>query len=214
MGSMETFVRPLSETERRLLTAGLRKRQRRLKSYWKRLLILGLVIFVGFSIAPMIASHGPEPMPILIWFGFVSLICLWVYFRERPREGARIRVYEDALHRSEAYVTRIQSREMVELEEVEDGGSSYAFQLSDNKIVFISGQYYYRSARFPNTDFSLVEFYGDNGSLVEGFIEKNGVKLSPQRTIPAKITSKMRFPNHLQVIDGRLDQLEQLFKSD
>jgi hypothetical protein len=99
---------------------------------------------------------------------------------------------------------------MVELEEVEDEGACYAFQLSGKRIVFVSGQNFYPSARFPNSDFSLVDIYGENNVLVETFIEKHGKKLRPRRKISAEVTSKMKVPDHLQVIEGKLDDLEEL----
>ena len=119
--------------------------------------------------------------------------------------------YEVALKRNESRVTRIQSDDMVELEEEEDEGACYAFQLSNNRIVFISGQDYYPSARFPNTDFSLVGIYGENKPLIE-VLEKNGTKLKSSRRIPASIKSKLQVPDHLGVIEGRLGELEQLLK--
>jgi hypothetical protein len=101
---------------------------------------------------------------------------------------------------------------MAELEEEEDEGACYALQLENNKIIFVTGQDDYASAWFPNTDFSLVEIYGDGNVLVEGFIEKNGKKLTPQRTISAKVKSKLRIPDHLEVIDGGPGDLENLLK--
>jgi len=53
---------------------------------------------------------------------------------------------------------------MVEFEEEEDEDACYAFQLDGGRILFVAGQSYYRSARFPNTDFSLVGLYDKEGS--------------------------------------------------
>lgn len=99
---------------------------------------------------------------------------------------------------------------MVELEEQEDEGACYAFQIAGNRIVFISGQDFYASARFPNNDFSLIHIYREDGALLEGFIEKRGTKLNPSRKIPSEMKEKMEVPDHLKVIDGTLDQLESL----
>jgi hypothetical protein len=213
MGTMEAFVRPLSKVERRLLTSALRRRQRRLRNYWKRLLAFGLVVFGSLWIWTLIATHGRWYIVTAIWLAIGSFICAWVYASEKLKEERRLRSYEEALSRNEARVTRIRADEMVELEEVEDESAWYAFQLNDSKMVFVSGAYYDPSARFPNTDFSLIEIYREDGLLTEGFVEKDGEKLKPKRRIPAKVTSKMRFPAHLEIIEGRLDQLEQLLKA-
>jgi len=212
MGTIETFVRPLSEAERRIVTSSLRQKQRRLKNFSKGILTAGLLIFAVFAIVPMIWSRGRLYVPVAVWFGIVALISVWGYFSEKPKEESAVHIYASALRRNEAHITRIQSDEMVELEEEEDEGACYAFQLKD-KIVFIFGQDYYASARFPNTDFSLVEIRGENGSPIEGLIEKNGKKLKPKRTISAKVKSKLRIPGNLEVIEGNLGDLEDLLRA-
>jgi hypothetical protein len=196
MGTMEVLVRPLSKVERRLLTSALRRRQRRLRNYWKRLLAFGLVVFGSLWIWTLIAAHDRWYIVTAIWLAIGSFIGAWVYSSEKPKEERRPRSYEEVLSRNEARVTRIRADEMVELEEVEGEGAWYTFQLNDSKMMFVSGAYDNPSARFPNSDFSLIEIYGEDGLLTAGFIEKNGEKLKPKRRVPAKVTSKMRFPAH------------------
>jgi len=41
-------------------------------------------------------------------------------------------------------------------------------------------------------------------------ISKQGRKLEPIRTIPATIKSRLRIPNHMQSIPGRIEDLETL----
>ena len=162
----------------------------------------------------MIATHDPWYIVTAIWVGIGGVIFLWIYFTEKPKEEAGTHLYEDALRRDQAREIRIQSDEMVELEEEEDEGACYAFQLSGKRIVFVSGQDFYPSSRFPNSDFSLVYIYGENEVLVETFIEKHGKKQRPKRKISAKLKSKMKVPDHLQVIEGKLDDLEELLARD
>jgi len=181
MPEMETVTRHLSETERRLLTGVLTQRQRRLKHFPKRQLIAAVIIFGGLWAWTMIVTRDRWYVVTAIWVGIGSVISLWVYFSEKPKEKANLELYADALRRNQARETRIRSDEMVELEEKEDEGSCYAFQLSEKRIVFVSGQDLYPSARFPNSDFSLVHVYRENEVLVETFIEKHGKKLRPKR---------------------------------
>jgi hypothetical protein len=101
---------------------------------------------------------------------------------------------------------------MVELEEEE--GTCYVFQLSGQRIVFVSGQDFYASARFPNSDFSLIHIYDEKEGVVEAFIEKHGKKLRAKRKISGELRSKMKVPDHLQVIAGKLDDLEELLALD
>ncbi len=113
------------------------------------------------------------------------------------------------MRRNQAHVIRIQSDQMVEFEEREDEGACYAFQVGD-RIVFVAGQDFYPSAKFPNSDFSLVEITDSRGALVEMVIDTAGKKLQPIRTIAAELHSKLRSPEHLQSLQGRLEDIDRL----
>ena len=214
MPELESVSRQLNEKERRLLTGALRHHQRRLNTFAKRHVVAGLAIFGTLWAWTMMASHDPWYIVTVVWVGIGGAIFLSIYLAEKPKEKARVERYASALRRNQALETRIQSDEMVKLEEEEDEGACYAFQLSGKRIVFISGQDFYPSARFPNSDFSLVHIYDENHVLVEMFIEKHGRKLRPRRKISAEQKSKMKVPYHLQVIDGELDDLEKLLAPD
>ena len=98
---------------------------------------------------------------------------------------------------------------MVALDEQEDEGACFAFQVAD-RIVFVSGQEFYPSASFPNSDFALVEISDSRGRIVEMAIETAGKKLQPIRTIAAESKSRLQIPDHLHIILGRLDDIERL----
>jgi len=138
---------------------------------------------------------------------------LWAYLSARREINAVLRRLQNALLRNQARVIRIQSEELAEIEEEEDEGACYAFQLDSEKIVFISGQDYYSSASFPNSDFSLLQILGREGEIVEELISKQGRKLAPVRTISAVTKSRLKIPDHLQVISGRIESLEKLLDS-
>ena len=121
---------------------------------------------------------------------------------------ATTRRYEEALKRNEAHETRVKSREVVELEEWDDEGPTYAFHLEGGSIFFVSSQEIDSSAKFPNSDFSLVRIYSEDKFLVEEIVEKRGETLDPKRRIPPASQGKWNFPQHMQVIEGTLEQLE------
>jgi hypothetical protein len=100
--------------------------------------------------------------------------------------------------------------QMVEFEEEEDEGACYAFQLDGGGILFVAGQSYYSSARFPNTDFSLVGLYDKDGSCLDELIHKRGRKLAPSRIIPAELKKRMFIPQHLHTVEGNLVDLERV----
>jgi hypothetical protein len=86
-------------------------------------------------------------------------------------------------------------------------------QLDNEEIIFISGQDYYLSARFPNSDFCLIQVMDSEENILEEVISKQGRKLRPVRNIPAAIRSKLKIPAHMQRISGRIENLEILLGS-
>lgn len=99
---------------------------------------------------------------------------------------------------------------MLEFEEIEDEGACYAFQISDEEILFIEGQEFYSSAKFPNTDFEIVRIFDSRGNLAEQLIHKLGIRLKALRQVPAPIKVSLRMPEHLERVRGRLQDLEQI----
>ena len=215
MGTIETTVRPLTEKERRLLSSALAWRKRRQQTLPRRMLLIGLAIFASFSAITVIATVADKGGPawyycLLISFAITLLISLWSYFDLRPKFQREVDVYRRALLRNEARVTRIQSSSIVEFEEQEDEGACYAFQLDGDQVVFVSGQDFYPSARFPNSDFSVIKIYADDGKLVEHLIEKNGVKLKPLRKISFQRKSRIRIPENFETINADLEHIEEV----
>lgn len=219
MGTMEKTVRLLNEKERRLLSSALAWRIRRVKSLRRRMIVIGLVLFAAFSGVMIIATIADKKGPAwyytcLIGAAIASPIALWSYLSIRPKFMTDVHLFESALRRDEACVIRIQSDAMVEFEEEEDEGACYAFQLNDRQIVIVSGQEFYPSAKFPNTDFSLVTVHGDGGVLAASFIEKNGSKLRALKKIPARQKSRFKIPNSMEIVEGNVDHIEHIFSSD
>jgi len=101
MPEMETVTRQLSETERRLLAAALAHRQRRLKSLPRRQLIACVAIFGVLWAGTMIATQTPWYIVSPIWFGIGSVIFLWIYFSEKPKEKAGVELYAETLRRNQ-----------------------------------------------------------------------------------------------------------------
>lgn len=113
-------------------------------------------------------------MPTILWFVLLLSMLLWAYVSSSRELKAKILELEDVLSRNEVRVIRVLSQEMIEFEEVDDEGACYAFQVSDGEILFVSGQDYHRSVRFPNTDFSLNQIRNHSGRLIEELISKDG----------------------------------------
>jgi hypothetical protein len=218
MGTFEKTIRPLTDKERRFVSSALARHKRRMDAFPLRSLFTGLGLFVFFAAAILTATvldkRGPAWYYCLLFSLAIAVpISLWSHFQVKPALRRDVDLYEGALRRNEATVIRIQSDSMIELEEEEDEGACYAFQLDHHQLVFISGQDYYPSARFPNSDFSIVEINGENGRTVDSFIEKNGPKLKPMRKISWPLKHSETFPENFQIIAGDLDRLEEVLMS-
>ena len=210
MREISGVIRPFSGVERRLLIADLRRSQSRLRSFPKSQWSAGVVIFGLLWASTVIATKGNWLLPTAFWSLLGVAISAWVYSSEKPKYAAAVRRCEDVLRQNEVHEISIRTDALVELEEIEDEGACYAIQLRDHLIVFVSGQDYYPSARFPNTDFSVIRIFDSEKSLVHEFIEKRGSKLRPKRKISAEAKAQLEVPLHLQVIEGDLDELENL----
>jgi len=176
-----------------------------------------LMLFCFFATACLAATFlDRKPtwyVSIAIAFAVSGLVWLVSYpslRRDRRKSLLRFHDYDAAIAHNEIHVTHIQSHSMVEFEEEEDEGACYAFQLDGRRIVIVCGQDYYPSAKFPNSDFSLIEIRAVDGTPLEGWIEKRGKKLTPVRKISAKTKRNLALPSHLEVMAGHLDRLEEL----
>ena len=123
---------------------------------------------------------------------------------------AMLRGFESARRRDAAEVFEVRSSAFAELEEIEDEGACYAFQIGDDRLVFVAGQEFYPQAKFPSHDFSLVHILDERGQPAEMVIEKRGPQAAPVRVIPPATKLRLEIPEHLEVIEGRLDQIESL----
>ena len=81
-------------------------------------------------------------------------------------------------------------------------------------ILFISGQEFYPSRTFPNTDFSLIEIHDTEGELVEFYVEKHGDRLEVSRTISADSKKRLRVPDHLERAAAPLSDLERVLATN
>ena len=212
MGVFEQYTRPLNERERRLLNKRIAAHRvaarRRLLGC---MLLMALLLIAIFVCVWIVDKKPPDLVMVILACAGYAVMSVAVYLTLRSEHRADARPYHSVLNRNEAHVDHIQADRMIELEEYEDEGATYAFQVEEDRIVIVTGQDFYKSARFPNTDFSIVEIRDSTGKPVEGCIEKHGEKLKPTRTVPGSWKRQSSvWPEHLQVVRGKLDNLERL----
>lgn len=214
-GRLEVTSRPLKDAEKRLLRSAISNRRERLRRLPIRMVTFSLVVFGilwGLTIFATIADKkGPSWLVSgLIWGAICFPLSVWSYLSARKPVIQALRRFESALQSDTAVETRIRSREMVEFEELEDEGACYAFQVDQGRIVFVTGQEFYASQRFPTSDFSIIDIRTQGGSLVEQFVEKREARLEPLRKIPAHVKYTLKIPENLRLIQGNLADLERL----
>jgi hypothetical protein len=208
---LDAARRPLTTTERRLIRSKIRSLTARSRRASRVALPISGGVVLLLWLWTVLATDASWLIVTLFWFVVGGAIALWVrrdmgvhagYF------GTMAHDLESALRRNAADVYDIHARSFAVLEETEDEGACYAFELEGDRLVFVTGQEFYEAARFPSLDFSLVYVLDERGTTVDMFIEKRGAKTAPARTIPAASKDALELPEHLEVRPGRIDNLE------
>jgi hypothetical protein len=211
----DSVRRPLTDRQRR----AIRSKIRHLTATGRRASTICLPITAGFMgllwLWTILASDAPWLVVTAFWFAIGAGIALWAR-RDMRTHAAQLEGMahglESALTRNEADVYEIRARSFAVLEEVEDEGACYAFQLEGDQLVFIVGQEFYEAARFPSLDFSLVYPLDEHGNTVDMFIEKRGDKAKPTTTIPSAVKERLDVPQHLEIRTGIIDNLEAVLR--
>ena len=212
---LQSSRRSLTPAERRVLRAKsgrLRARGRRMSG---RSLAIAVGVIFALWLCTILASDAPWLVVTAFWLLVGGGIALWVrrdaLAHERQLQGMS-RGLESALRRNVADVYAVRARSFAELEEVEDEGACYAFELDDNRLVFIVGQQFYPSARFPCLDFSLVYVLDEANHTVDMMIEKRSARAAPARSIPNVVKETLDVPQHLDVRSGTIATLEDILR--
>jgi hypothetical protein len=209
--------RKLNDKEIRLLKLRVRGYEKQIRPLYRVLLICGLL---GYGTTGLIVLAGnllsvnktPLWFTLLIFAGvgtflFVS-VCLST-IRQDKQNRVMISILSDALQYGTVVEETIKSDRMIEVQELEDEGACYLFEVEDKKLLLLFGQEYYPGTKFPSTDFSLIQILDSKKNPVEFFIEKHGEKLKPYRTIPAKDRLKQMIPYDQKFINCGIDELDE-----
>jgi hypothetical protein len=99
---------------------------------------------------------------------------------------------------------------VVECENKDTKKAWYAFQIDDERIVFVSAGFWRLSQRFPSSDFVLVDIAYEKGNIVAGYARSHGDRLLPIRTISEREARAMRSPDHMEIVRGDLTRIDTL----
>ena len=173
LATLDAVRRPLTDNQRRLIRA----KARSLTNTGRRASAISLPITAGVIsllwLWTILASDAPRLLVTVFWVVIGAGITLWVRRDMRTHAGQlqdMAQGLESALRRNEADVYDIRASAHAVFEEIEDEGACYAFELEGGRVVFVAGQEFYESARFPSLDFSLVYPLDEQGRPVEMFI--------------------------------------------
>jgi len=173
---LQILERPLSDRERQSLTRTLEAVPRitslgttlRWFAIWVSLLALCLFLFgVG-----LFREGGPTglwmvliPVVVIVGIGAFYLACLVISSHIHWSRYAKRFALEDApafraaLEKGEAYVCQVKSESAVVIQQFEDEGSAYIFDLGDGTSLYLRGQWYFPDdddAPWPARDFEIV----------------------------------------------------------
>ena len=149
-------------------------------------------------------------MKALFWLALIIPIGGWGFVADAKKARARLRDLTASLKDGQVREVRIVTTALVDFQEEEDEGAQYAFDLGDGTVVFVTGQDFYPTRSFPNSDFSLLYVHAPNGNLVDLHITTHGKPLAPIRTISAEAKRQLRIPDHLKRVEGSLGEIERV----
>jgi hypothetical protein len=215
--SLESRTRPLTEPERRLVRTRLAQYGRREAGVGRATTGAAILVIGALWLVTLAVADAPWSAVTAFWLVVGGGIYLWVR-RDLRRESAHIPALRaalaGALERDEASVLDVRATAYAELEEAEDEGACFAFQVDDDRLLFLHGQEFYPSAGFPSHDFSLVSPLDPHGGEADRWIEKRGEAVPPARVIPAAAKWELAdgIPASGTVIPGTLDRLEAILR--
>ena len=209
---LSSTTRPLTEKEVRLLKSKRASLIRQGSRYERRLFFVFPILFGVLSMGAVLGDRRHQAS----WIGAFLVLGLFtslsVIIPERRRRSSRVRSYDDAIARGTCDERRIVVRRFWDFKEQEDEGACYAFEMQSGGVVFVTGQEYYPEARFPNSDFSLIEFRDRDGELIDSLVEKRGSKISPERVFDGKEREVTRNIEHSDFFEGSLEEMYELLK--
>lgn len=176
---------------------------------------VALVLVVGIPLA--IRQWGGDPTLGILAFATVGVyagIVLWVYVTETPAQRERLAGLTAALEGGvgRSRVTRCTSRRVVAVEELDDEGPGYFFEVGPEEVYYLGGQHFELDLPFPNDDFEIVEGYDGEGRPVSFEVRCHGRALRPERTISLEVKLEILaadgYPEDGDLLPCGLDDVE------
>lgn len=204
--------RPLNGPELRLVRAAIAAWRKRRASGPRRMATAIAVVILALWVLTIVTSKMLL-LPTALWIAVAALSAFLIARDEKRSFALGVAPFENALAANRVEEIHVAPTGMVELEEIGDLGACYAFQVEPDKILIIRGQDYYATNRFPNSDFRIVAIPGPTGEPIEIAVHKRGKKMDPDRVVSVEAQKHLRMPAHLEILSGRLEELEKILRS-
>lgn len=182
-----------------------------------KILIGGAVIIIIFS---LIVHLNSNTIIALATFGIYFLIAFWVYIEALIKNSKQLRSIEQTIEKNIVFVTKVESRKFIQLDEEEDEGFFYLFELNNKKTISIGGQENDPSKKFPNDNFEIAIAKDDKKHIILLERYDMGDKINPTKRIKGrekwKLLESVNYPNpeEFEIIDVNLESVESYIKSE
>ncbi|WP_315817878.1 hypothetical protein [Paraflavitalea speifideaquila] len=209
------FNRPLQDKELAILYQQLAQLQKRAKKDTRVLVIWTLLaLVIGAIVFPGMKTQAE----ILLLLGTVAAcigIGVWVTLEGRLKLNKERNSIGFLKQKNIVTVVEVSSDRYYELEEQEDEGVHYLFQLDNNKVFSFGGQDFYPDKQFPSDKFEIVEGRGIKNEVLLLEVFNYGTKIEPSKIITGQTKwdllglSDYPDPDRLTVKEGTIEEFLQ-----
>ena len=172
----------------------------------KRATLFGALMLAALWLATVAVSDAPIALITAFWVIVGAIVLGWSRYSDVARDAWVVGL-ESALRANSANVYDVQATSFVSLQETDDEGGGFVFQLDGGQLLFLDAAAGRCSGRFPSLDFSVVQALDVAGTPVAQWIERRGAKAHPVRKVEAAVAVA---PADLSQRPGRLEDLESL----
>jgi hypothetical protein len=225
---IETTVRAMKEEEREALQLMLQPSGLTTQALMKQFLLGGLLVSISVLCLGLFALAFKLSGALLIAACIISTLCglASLFFGLNLVASAynshQIRRFSEnelapqikaAINDGKVKVLKVESEKLIVLEEFEDEGSGYLFDIGKGRTLLLKGREYYptnEESAWPNTSFELVRTE-THAILIS--LNCYGKELNPSQRIDlSKCNEEFIWSEEEKVIDGTPDQvLQKLF---
>lgn len=218
MDGLRIAKRSMSSEERAALEAALRASQVVEKGSRIAMLVLGGLFNVGvvFAVGTVLVSLGLQPLSawgLAAAFAALDLVLFDQVARRKVAhrlsrgEGFRDQLRQD-LEAHEVEVWRVEVRGVVAVGRIDEHVSSHLLEVGDGKLLYVDGDFVrdeIEAGRFPSSRFELVLGPASRATVA---MRCEGSSLKPLRTRAFFDEREEHVPEHLEILDARLEALD------